>query len=75
MVEATWHATLQVFALQLRSSAKKGTQLPEPEQELEYCTILNRVLPPDIKVLGWTPVSENFSARWGPSRTICPEKC
>lgn len=55
--------SLQVFALQLRSSAKQGMQLPEPEQELDYCTILNRVLPPDIKLLGWTPVTENFSAR------------
>ena len=54
---------LQVFALQLRSSAKVGDVLPEVGQELEYMSILNRVLPPDIKVLGWRPVSSNFSAR------------
>ncbi|KAK9847458.1 hypothetical protein WJX84_007703 [Apatococcus fuscideae] len=57
-------ALSQVFALQLRSSAKVGDVLPEVGQELEYMSILNRVLPPDIKVLGWRPVSSNFSARF-----------
>ncbi|KAK9822421.1 hypothetical protein WJX74_005182 [Apatococcus lobatus] len=57
-------ALSQVLALQLRSSAKKGEQPPEIHQELDYLTILNRVLPLNIKVLGWTPVPEDFSARF-----------
>lgn len=32
--------------------------------ELNYCQLLNRVLPPDIRVLGWSEVSEQFSARF-----------
>ncbi|KAK2147538.1 hypothetical protein LSH36_548g04006 [Paralvinella palmiformis] len=32
--------------------------------ELPYCSMLNRVLPPDIRVLGWCPVDVNFSARF-----------
>ena len=56
---------LQVVALRLRSSARVG-QAPLPEeQELDYAAKLNRALPPDIKVLGWTTVPEGFSARWG----------
>ncbi|KAK0626262.1 pseudouridine synthase [Immersiella caudata] len=33
--------------------------------ELEYCKVLNRLLPPDIRVLAWAPATpENFSARF-----------
>ena len=32
--------------------------------ELNYCQLMNRVLPPDIRVLGWSEVSEQFSARF-----------
>ena len=57
--------SLQVVALRLRSSGRVG-QAPLPEeQELDYAAKLNRALPPDIKVLGWTTVPEGFSARWG----------
>ena len=31
--------------------------------ELAYGHILNRLLPPDIRVLAWCPVTEEFSAR------------
>ncbi|KAK8024815.1 hypothetical protein PG990_002638 [Apiospora arundinis] len=32
--------------------------------EIQYCRILNRLLPPDIRMLAWCPdVSEGFSAR------------
>ena len=40
-------------------------QLPEYEQEMDYAGILNNVLPPDIRVLGWTPVADTFHARCG----------
>ena len=32
--------------------------------ELAYDKILNNVLPPEIRILGWTPVSSDFSARF-----------
>jgi tRNA pseudouridine38/39 synthase len=31
--------------------------------EIKYVNILNKVLPQEIKVLAWTPVSKDFSAR------------
>ncbi|NXY81778.1 PUS3 synthase, partial [Alcedo cyanopectus] len=34
------------------------------EEELRYTHILNRVLPPDIRVLAWAPVEPGFSARF-----------
>lgn len=33
-------------------------------KELDYATIMNRVLPPDIRVLAWCPVEDGFSARF-----------
>lgn len=33
-------------------------------KEIAYDKILNNVLPPDIRVFGWTPVSHEFSARF-----------
>ncbi|KAJ3412713.1 hypothetical protein HDV05_000341 [Chytridiales sp. JEL 0842] len=33
-------------------------------KELSYVTILNRLLPPDIRVLAWCPVPFNFDARF-----------
>lgn len=32
--------------------------------EIDYCGILNRVLPPDVRALAWAPVTEGFSARF-----------
>ena len=36
----------------------------ETEGELDYCALLNRVLPPDIRCLGWAPTPPGFSARF-----------
>lgn len=33
-------------------------------KEMDYCTMLNNVLPADIRVLGWTTVSPHFNARF-----------
>lgn len=33
-------------------------------QEINYANILNKVLPKEIRVLGWAPVASNFSARY-----------
>ncbi|XP_021297176.1 tRNA pseudouridine(38/39) synthase isoform X1 [Herrania umbratica] len=64
----------QVIALYLRSNLKEadannntsgelisGTQT---EGEIDYVRVLNRVLPNDIRILGWSPVSIDFSARF-----------
>lgn len=40
-----------------------SNNLEDNLEELNYCTILNNVLPKEIKVLGWCPVDENFSSR------------
>jgi tRNA U38,U39,U40 pseudouridine synthase TruA len=34
------------------------------EEELDYPKLLNRVLPPDIRVLAWCPTPPGFSARF-----------
>ena len=54
---------VQVVALRVRSAAK----LTEPEcvapQECDYALLLNRALPKDIRILGWSDVSPSFHAR------------
>ncbi|KAK5840518.1 uncharacterized protein LOC108474782 [Gossypium arboreum] len=64
----------QVIALFLRSNLKEtdqnhkitGELFPEAriEGEIDYVRVLNRVLPSDIRILGWSPVSIDFSARF-----------
>ncbi|KAH1096687.1 hypothetical protein J1N35_013608 [Gossypium stocksii] len=64
----------QVIALFLRSNLKEtdgnhkisGELIPEAqiEGEIDYVRVLNRVLPSDIRIIGWSPVSIDFSARF-----------
>ncbi|CAL8468632.1 g8172 [Coccomyxa elongata] len=54
----------QVIALWLRSEAKTGEAPLSADEEMDYAVTLNRALPDDIRVLGWTPVPETFSARF-----------
>ncbi|NXS96625.1 PUS3 synthase, partial [Jacana jacana] len=63
----------QVISLDLRSNLTEGKNLEGhdskgkssgEEEELRYTHILNRVLPPDIRVLAWAPVEPGFSARF-----------
>ena len=54
----------QVVALTLRSAGRSGQPPLSEEQEYDYPAILNRSLPPEIRVLGWTTVPEMFSARF-----------
>ncbi|KAL4432546.1 hypothetical protein ABPG77_000483 [Micractinium sp. CCAP 211/92] len=55
----------QVVALLLRSAGRASQPGPVPAaSELDYPALLNRVLPKDIRVLGWTDVPEDFSARF-----------
>jgi tRNA pseudouridine38/39 synthase len=41
--------------------------------ELNYVYLLNRVLPEDIRVLAWCPVSSHFNARCRLDLTACVE--
>jgi tRNA pseudouridine38/39 synthase len=54
---------LNVRSKQLKSKHEQGTYLP-PDQEFPYIDTLNRMLPPDIRVLAWAPVDEEFNARF-----------
>jgi hypothetical protein len=56
-------ALANVVTLQLRSKARSNEPLPEPEGELDYPLILNKVLPDDIQVTGWAPVPDDCHAR------------
>ncbi|KAJ2774609.1 pseudouridine synthase deg1 [Coemansia nantahalensis] len=38
--------------------------LPLDELELPYVTMLNKHLPPEIRILAWSPVAADFSARF-----------
>jgi tRNA pseudouridine38/39 synthase len=54
----------QIVALLLRSAGKNGEE-PVPEsREYDYPALLNRCLPPEIRVLGWSTIPESFSARF-----------
>ncbi|XP_032625903.1 tRNA pseudouridine(38/39) synthase [Chelonoidis abingdonii] len=65
----------QVISLDLRSNLSEGEKVNgheggledktrSPANEIRYTHILNRVLPPDIRVLAWAPVEPSFSARF-----------
>ncbi len=43
---------------------KAAPRAAAPPTELDYCRMLNRVLPSDIRVLAWRPVDSHFSARF-----------
>ncbi|KAM8795506.1 tRNA pseudouridine(38/39) synthase [Eudromia elegans] len=56
----------QVISLDLRSklSPEELARGEGARGELRYAHVLNRVLPPDIRVLAWAPVPAAFSARF-----------
>ena len=43
--------------------ANTGEAFPPPHAELDYAVVLNNILPPEVRVLGWADVPESFSAR------------
>ncbi len=54
----------QVVALFLRSAGKSGDPPIDESEEYNYPALLNRVLPKEIRVLGWSTIPETFSARF-----------
>jgi tRNA pseudouridine38/39 synthase len=75
----------QVIAVTVRSNLLDGAGVFCPEggtaqdrpgdktTELNYVYLLNRVLPEDIRVLAWCPVSSHFNARCRLDLTACVE--
>jgi tRNA pseudouridine(38-40) synthase len=60
----------QIVALKVRSSIPTNVELTDDNAELremDYCTMLNRCLPEEIRVLGWTAVTDEFSSRFSAS--------
>ncbi|KAG8097343.1 hypothetical protein GUJ93_ZPchr0013g34760 [Zizania palustris] len=58
-------ATGQVISLFLRSNIKDaGLDVVDKESEIDYVKVLNRILPRDIRVIGWCPVAADFLARF-----------
>ncbi|CAD6211361.1 unnamed protein product [Miscanthus lutarioriparius] len=58
-------ATGQVISLYLRSNIKDvGGDMLDERSEIDYVKVLNRILPRDIRVLGWCPVPAGFDARF-----------
>ena len=57
----------QVSAMMLRSNR---TQAEPNKAEHDFCGILNRVLPEDVRVIGWSDVPEKFSARFSCSGRV-----
>jgi len=47
-----------------RTEIDAKSLIPKKLNELKYDLILNGVLPPSIRILGWCPVSDDFSARF-----------
>lgn len=44
--------------------ANTGAPFPAPADETDYALILNNILPPEVRVLGWSDVPDDFSARF-----------
>eukprot|EP00210_Caulerpa_lentillifera_P000940 g910.t1 len=60
----------QVISLVVRSRRKLSEPEATMEEEYDYPTMLNSVLPPEIRVWGWTVVPLEFSARYSPLSRI-----
>lgn len=60
----------QVIALVVRSNLSEGVGVIPSDikskhtSEMDYMKMLNGVLPPDIRILGWCPVPRQFNARF-----------
>lgn len=53
----------QTISIDVRSKLAEENQY-KLEEEIDYCVILNKVLPPDIQCVAWCPVEKSYSARF-----------
>jgi len=58
------HNQSEQHSAALPSSPANNTLDHKQPAEVDYCGTLNRVLPSDIRVLGWSPVPLDFNARF-----------
>ncbi|CCA69501.1 related to DEG1-pseudouridine synthase [Serendipita indica DSM 11827] len=57
--------TVQPFEeAEVTPPTQPSTKSEPPELEVKYIQVLNRILPPSIRVLAWAPVDDTFSARF-----------
>lgn len=54
---------------EVRTQAKKKAAAPQDRHilEMDYCELLNKFLPSQIRVIGWSEVTEDFNARFSAS--------
>ena len=62
--EGATPASSQTPGLRQTKQKQKPKEKDGPRSELPYMALLNRCLPPSIRVHGWSPVSEDFDARF-----------
>ncbi|XP_025829438.1 tRNA pseudouridine(38/39) synthase isoform X2 [Agrilus planipennis] len=53
----------QTVSIDLRSKLNKDN-LDDIDNEINYCKVLNKVLPKEIRCIAWCPVPNDFSARF-----------
>ncbi|KAF5302211.1 hypothetical protein FQA39_LY10250 [Lamprigera yunnana] len=53
----------QVISIDVRSQLAPDNQ-DDIDNEINYCGILNKVLPAEIRCIAWCPVNDDFSARF-----------
>lgn len=73
----------QVISIDIRSKLN-AENYGELDKEIDYCKILNRVLPSNIQCIAWAPTESDFSARFNcngrtykyyfPKGKLCIEK-
>lgn len=51
--------------MNLRSAGRVDQEEIAEDKEMDYPRILNRALPPEIRVLGWAAAPPEFNARCG----------
>lgn len=51
-------------AADVLSSSASSLSILSEHKEMDYCTMLNKVLPESIRIIGWTEVSDEFSSRF-----------
>lgn len=56
----------QIVSLSVRTATPVGVDSSNDNNvaDLEYCTMLNKVLPEDVRAIGWCEVTPEFSARF-----------
>ena len=60
----------QVVSIDVRSRIQPADQLTRIDNEMTYCSLLNRALPKQIRVISWMPLKDD----WYSARFHCTER-